>query len=73
MDLPTHIKPFWFEYLSEADHDPGTPVFDIFHFDDNKSDANELADLVLRGKSGPLHLCSVNTRRAASDRPRLET
>jgi uncharacterized protein YhfF len=50
MDLPAHIQPFWFEYLSEADLDPDTPVYDIFHFDDNKSDANDLVDLVLRGK-----------------------
>ena len=50
MELPVHIKNFWFEYLSEADLDPETPIYDIFHFDDNKSDANELADLVLQGK-----------------------
>jgi uncharacterized protein YhfF len=50
MDLPAHIKPFWFEYLSETDLDPETPVYDIFHFDDNKSDANDLANLVLQGK-----------------------
>ncbi len=50
MELPIHIIPFWFDYLSEADLDPETPVYDIFHFDDNKSDANDLADLVLRGK-----------------------
>ena len=50
MELPVHIKPFWFEYLSEADLDPETPVYDIFHFDDNKSGANDLANLVLRGE-----------------------
>ena len=50
MDLPAHIRPFWFEYLSEANLDPETLVYDIFHFADNRSDANELADLVLRGR-----------------------
>ena len=50
MDLPANIRPFWLEYLSETDLDSETPVYDIFHFDDNKSDANDLADLVLRGE-----------------------
>ena len=50
MDLPANIRPFWLEYLSEADLEPETPVYDIFHFDDNKSGANGLADLVLRGE-----------------------
>jgi uncharacterized protein YhfF len=50
IDLPPQIQDFWVEYLSEADRDPDTPVFDVFHFGDNRSDANELADLVLRGR-----------------------
>jgi len=50
MELPNHIKPFWLDYLSKANLDPETPVYEIFYFDDNESDANELADLVLRGK-----------------------
>ena len=43
MDLPAQIQSFW----SETARDAHTPVYDIFHFDDNESDANELADLVL--------------------------
>ena len=45
MDLPSQIQSFW----SETARDAHTPVYDIFHFDDNEPepDANELADLVL--------------------------
>jgi len=50
MKLPNYIKPFWLDYLSEAKLDPETPVYEKFYFDDNESDANELADLVLGGK-----------------------
>ena len=50
MDLPANIRIFWLEYLSEADLDTETPIYDIFHFGDNKSTANALADLVLRGE-----------------------
>jgi len=50
MDLPAKIRPFWLKYLSEADLGPKTSVYDVFHFDDNNSDANDLADLVLRGE-----------------------
>ena len=50
MHIPTHIRSFWFEYLAEANREPDTPIYDVFHFDDNKSDANELAALVLQGR-----------------------
>ena len=50
IDLPPHIQSYWVGYLSESGQDPDTPVHDVFHFDDNKSDANELAELVLRGR-----------------------
>ena len=50
MHIPTHIRSFWFECLSEANREPDTPIYDVFHFDDNKSDANELAALVLQGR-----------------------
>ena len=75
MKLPNHIKPFWLDYLSEAKLDPEIPVYEIFYFDDNESDANELADLVLRGKKQATAslLCSANMVRATSVPPRLET
>lgn len=50
IDLPPHIQSYWVGYLSESGQDPDTPVYDVFHFDDNKSDANELAERVLRGR-----------------------
>jgi len=50
IDHPPHIQSYWVGYLSEAGRDPRTPLYDVFHFDDNESDANELADLVLRGR-----------------------
>jgi len=63
MEFTSHIKAFWREYLSGTDLDPETPIYDIFHFDDNESDANDLADLVLQGKkraTAPL-LCDYET------------
>jgi uncharacterized protein YhfF len=50
IDLPPHILSYWVGYLSESGRNPHTPVYDVFHFDDNKSDANELAELVLQGR-----------------------
>jgi uncharacterized protein YhfF len=50
MHIPTHIRSFWIEYLSEANREPDTPIYDVFHFDDNKSGANELGALVLQGR-----------------------
>ncbi len=44
------IRAFWAEFLVKTDREHNEPLYDIFHFDDNASDANELAELVLRGK-----------------------
>jgi len=50
MEFPAHIQAFWAEFLEETDLEQDVPLYDVFHFDDNESDANELAELVLRGK-----------------------
>jgi uncharacterized protein YhfF len=50
MGIPSQIQSFWKAFLVEAILDPETPVYDVFHFVDNKSDANKLADLVLGGE-----------------------
>lgn len=50
MKLPAHIKAFWAEFLAETGREQDVTVYDVFHPDDNEQDANELAELVLRGK-----------------------
>ncbi len=50
MNLNSQIQLFWEAFLTETGRDPNTPVYDVFHFDDNKSDSNKLTDLVLRGR-----------------------
>ncbi len=50
MHIPSHIIPFWKNYLLESKLLADTPLYDVFHFDDNELDANELGDLVLQGK-----------------------
>lgn len=50
MNVPEHIQPFWTEFLIKTGREHNAPLYDVFHFDDNASDANELAELVLRGK-----------------------
>ena len=50
MSFPTHIQAFWAEFLAETDREQDVPLYDVFHFDDNESDANELAELVLHGE-----------------------
>lgn len=44
------IQSFWREYLLATHQDLKKPVYDVFHFGDNQSDANELATLVLKGQ-----------------------
>ena len=50
MDFPEHVQAFWAEFLAKTDRDHNAALYEIFHFDDNETDANELAELVLRGK-----------------------
>jgi len=50
MNFPARIQAFWAEFLAETDREQDAPLYDVFHFDDNESDANELAELVLRGE-----------------------
>lgn len=49
MDIPAHIAPFWQAFVQSRTEDPTPRFFEAFHFDDNESSANELAELVLRG------------------------
>jgi len=74
IDHPPHVQSYWVEYLSEAGRDPDAPLYDVFHFADNQSDANELADLVLRGRK--LATASLLWEYETDDKrppPRLET
>ena len=41
---------FWVEYLMKVEMALDTPLYDVFHFDDNEPDANELVILVKEGK-----------------------
>ncbi len=50
MDSPERIQAFWAEFLAKTDRYHNATLYEIFHFDDNELDANELAELVLRGK-----------------------
>jgi uncharacterized protein YhfF len=49
MTIPSSIATFWRSFCSEAGEDRSDQFFEAFHFDDNESDANALADLVLAG------------------------
>jgi uncharacterized protein YhfF len=50
MNNSTKSWDFWIEYLMKADMVLDTPLYEIFHFDDNEPDANELVVLVIEGK-----------------------
>ena len=49
MNLSSDIQSFWMTFLSETGRLPDTPIFEVFHFDDHKQSADELAQLVLQG------------------------
>ncbi len=49
MDIPERVQSFWAGFLAESDRRQDTPLYDVFHFDDNEAGANELAVLVLHG------------------------
>jgi uncharacterized protein YhfF len=44
------VRAFWALYVAELGNDPSERFFESFHFDDNEPSANELAELVLRGR-----------------------
>ncbi len=50
MNIPEHILRFWRSFASTRKVDPTPRFYEAFHFDDHEASANELADLVLRGK-----------------------
>lgn len=43
---------FWAEFLAQTGRAEHTPLYDTFHFDDNETDADDLAELVLDGTKG---------------------
>jgi uncharacterized protein YhfF len=49
MDIPAHIASFWQAFVQSRAEDPTPRFFEAFHFDDNESSADELADLVMSG------------------------
>ena len=49
MNIPTTAHEFWEEFQSAVEYDASERFYEAFHFDDNESDANELAKLVLVG------------------------
>jgi uncharacterized protein YhfF len=49
MDIPPHVATFWQAFNAAAGEDCSARFFEAFHFCDNESDANTLADLVLAG------------------------
>lgn len=49
MTIPHSILPFWNRFHVIAGGDVQARFYEIFHFDDNETSANELAQLVLAG------------------------
>lgn len=50
MNHPTSPQKFWQAYLETTQKPSDTTLYEIFHFDDNKNDANTLAALVVAGR-----------------------
>jgi uncharacterized protein YhfF len=44
------LQSFWALYVSKLNDDPSERFFEAFHFDDNEPSADELAQLVVRGR-----------------------
>ena len=43
------VERFWDEYVSQKGSDQAAQLYEVFHFEDNESGANELGQLVLDG------------------------
>ena len=50
MTVPAHVVRFWKSFVPTRSVDPTPRFYGAFHFDDHESCANNLAELVLRGK-----------------------
>lgn len=50
MTVPPAIAPFWRAFATQLGHDPSDRFYEAFHFDDNATDADALARLVLAGQ-----------------------
>ncbi|QZA77940.1 ASCH domain-containing protein [Deefgea tanakiae] len=46
----THQRVFWEKVLAKYGRDPASECYEVFSFDDNQSDADALADMVLSGQ-----------------------
>jgi uncharacterized protein YhfF len=49
IEIPDDIREFWRAFEAVAGHVPADRLYEVFHFDDNESTANALAELVVRG------------------------
>ncbi|MCZ4312089.1 ASCH domain-containing protein [Comamonadaceae bacterium G21597-S1] len=50
MNVPERYRSFWDAFARGQAADPAPLFLEAFHFDDNATDANALASLVLRGR-----------------------
>jgi uncharacterized protein YhfF len=51
--MPGQVQPFWDRFVTAsglASEEATARFYEVFHFDDNESDANQLAALVLNGQ-----------------------
>lgn len=49
MEIPIAVRALWAEFAASWPSDPTPRFYEAFHFDDNASDADGLAELVLQG------------------------
>lgn len=47
--VPDRVADFWDDFVARSGRGDDTPIYDVFHFDDNETDADQLAALVLSG------------------------
>ncbi len=47
--VPEPIQRFWSGFAAQWDSDPAERFYEVFHFDDHESSANELGQLVIEG------------------------
>ena len=50
MSIPPRYSDFWSAFVTTRQPDPTPRFLEAFYFDDNEPSANELAELVLRGR-----------------------
>ncbi len=50
MDIPLRYLAFWSDFAATCASDPTPHFLEAFYFDDHEASANELAELVVRGR-----------------------